>query len=238
MLSNNIKASLSEEYRIEERIRTSYLRCGGRFLDVVKDLHDLPKEHILKVVEKFKKESKASTNLVADKILEHILFGYTSRTTILFDTLKKLEAQEQQILSSCHSRQVRVLDLGEEFDKDTIRYECLQCGEICDTYTTLDNDHISLKISTIDQLRKEDANLGKLVESLGFAKTPKVEPVQKTVVTQIVLPTSQKQITADLGVIQDLEKLNPIEQESLRMELEKSIHTIQEAEFTSSDSTE
>lgn len=217
-----------EEFRLLEKIKVSYLRNRGDLAVMIDELQ-LPKEYIEKQIEKFRrKDAKEVSQLIADNIMEHLLLGYEGRVHYLAEMVRRLEVEAKQLRSTCCNHRVREMDLGEEF-AGQIKYECLHCHELADTYVHIDEKYMSLKLSTLDVLRKEDEAMAKFAEKMGYTK--KGEPIQKVQITQIVVPGAKP---ADPMVIQDLDKLNPIEQESLRLELEKSI---QEAEITTSDST-
>lgn len=218
-----------EEFRLVEKIKVSYLRNRGDLVVMMEELQ-LPKDYLEKCIEKFRrKDAQTVSQIIADNIMEHLLLGYNGRVHYLAEMVRKLEGEAKQLRSTCHNHRVRKMELGEEVTPDTIKYECLQCHELADTYMHIDEKYMSLKLSTLDVLRKEDEAMAKFAEKMGYTKKAEVKP--KISVTQIIVPGSKP---ADPAVIQDLERLNPIEQESLRLELEKSI---QEADIDS-DSTE
>ena len=213
MLPNNFNLTTSERSIVDESIRKSYLMNGGNLQLTIADTKQ-PKEYVAKVIQKFRKESKHNvTNLVADKIMEHLLFGYSSRTAITFALLKKIEAQEDVLKSTCCQDIVRDINID-----GVHAYECLKCGNMTDTVVITDEEKISLKLQMLDQLRKEDESIVKVCEKLGYLE-PQPQTVIKNQQNFVVMPGNK----LDDATIADISKLSKVEMESLRLKIEKNI---------------
>ena len=217
MLPNNFSLTTSERAVVDESIRKSYLVNGGDLQRTIKETK-YPQEYVTKVIQKFRKESKHNvTNLVADKIMEHLLFGYSSRTAITFDLLKKIESQEDVLKSTCCQDIVRDINI------DGIHaYECLKCGNMTDVVSITSEEKVSLKLQMIDQLRKEDEAIVKVCEKMGFFETPP-QTVIKNQQNFVVMPKGE----LDEATVKEISALSRVEQDALRLSIEK---TISEAE--------
>ena len=213
MLPNNFNLTTSERSIVDEAIRKSYLMNGGNLQLTIADTKQ-PKEYVAKVIQKFRKESKYNvTNLVADKIMEHLLFGYSSRTAITFALLKKIEAQEDVLKSTCCQDIVRDINID-----GVHAYECLKCGNMSDTVVITDEEKISLKLQMLDQLRKEDESIVKVCEKLGYFE-PQPQTVIKNQQNFVVMPGSDLNDTT----IKEIQTLSYTEQDAIRLKLERDI---------------
>jgi len=222
MLSrDNLKLPISEQSIIDENIRKIYLKNRG---DLQKTLQELkyPRDYVVKILTKFRKESKQNVNnLVAAEIVGHLLLGHQSRVQHAQEVLMAAEKEEKQLRSSCCASQIRKLEL-EGVNLQELQYECLKCGEMCDTYYWIDQDAMNLRLSAIDTLRREDEALVKFLEKLGY--TEKKEQPPQTVIQQqniVVMPNAQGQVSAE--DMKNIQALRPMEQECLRLKLEKEL---------------
>jgi hypothetical protein len=218
---NNYSPTASEEGRIIERIRVSYIKHRGNLIRVLDEVK-LPQEYVEKIVTKLRKENKSDTKrLVADTILEHLLLGHQSRVQHAEEILATAEKEEKQLRSSCCTGNVRKMHV-DGVDLQELQYECLKCGEMCDIYYWIDQDAMNLRLNAIDSLRREDESLIKFLEKLGY--TEKKEQPPQTVIQQqniVVMPNAQGQVSAE--DMKNIQALRPMEQEQLRLNIEKEL---------------
>ena len=217
--SNNLRIGESQEAEIIEKIRISYIKNRGNSLLVTKELDGLPKEYVFKILKKFKHESKIQMpTLVAEKVLEHLMLGYTTRTQYLFETLQEAERGEKSYRSTCCKGLVRPLDRVFDSIGATKGFECLDCHKECDVYVYLNVELLNTKMNAIERLRKEDEQLYKFLVENKYTKTPeKVVNVTQDNSININNPKLSQ------GEITELTKLGGLEQESLRLKIEKKL---------------
>lgn len=207
-----------EHFKIQEKIKLSYLKHRGNPFNVLKEL-GLPEDekhikYIKKLIEKFKKkESKEVSTLIADNLMAHILFGYQSRVQNLMEVMKVLDGKNEIEVSICCEAPFR-----ERPNSNPLRYECLSCHLICDVKKLDKEGMIDLKLATIEQLREEDATLIEFAEKMGY--TNKIEP-PTTIINnkQNVLVLGE----GDKKIITEIENLHPMEREKLLERLEREI---------------
>ena len=217
--STNIRIGESQEAEIIEKIRISYIKNRGNSLEITKELGDLPKEYVYKVIRKFKNESKIELpNLVAEKVLEHLMLGYMTRTQYLFETLKEAEKAQKTLISTCCKGQVRPLDPVFNGIGATKGWECLDCHKETDVIPVLNEKALYAKMDAIDKLRKEDEAIFKwAVESKYTKKSEKVVNVNQDNSINI----NQSKLSSE--EIVELQKLGPLAQEELRLKIEKKL---------------
>ena len=211
---------LSEENRIQEQIRVSYLRHRGNLFAVQEELK-IPKDYILRVVSKFKREDKRNLpNFVAEKVLEHLMLGYNSRVQHLMETIAKIESEEKQKRSTCCSGRIRLMDTVAQNMPGIEAYECLKCKKLCDVYDYIAGDALSLKITTLNQLAKEDELLFKFLTGMGYVGEKSV-PQDST--PAVVFEDNSKHVHISPEEVKELSKLGPLELEALRLKIEKKL---------------
>ena len=219
MLLENLTLTTSEESKVQEKIRVSFLRNRGNVSKVVKEVK-LPEEYVVKALEKFRKAYKSEANrLISDNILTHLLFGYHSRVEHLMEIISKLENVEKIKRSTCCQKAVRPLEKAD--DQGRQAYECLECGNETQMIELLNEEALSQKMTAIDMLRKEDSEMCRFAEKLGYTIKDSTPPVINNTQNILVMPGQNGQI--DMEKVQELEKLKPIEQEALRQRIEKEL---------------
>ena len=214
---DNLRIGDAEEAEIIEKIRVSYIKNRGNSLLITKELN-YPKEFIYKTIRKFKKESKHEMpTLVAEKVLEHLMLGYMTRTQYLFETIKDAERAEKSLRSTCCKSIVRELDRVFEGIGATKGFECLLCKKEADVYVYLDTDFMTTKMNALEKLRKEDELLHKWLIENKYTEKPSSIVVQDNSINI----QNNKQLSSE--DVAELEKLGPLAQEELRLKIEKKI---------------
>lgn len=206
-----------EEYKTEETIRLSYFRNRGNLAAVLKEVN-LPADYVKKTVVKIKKsEDWKVSRLIADTISKELLLGRESRITHWMETLKELQDSRVKRSSTCCYWRVRVLEpIG-----GVERFECLKCGKETDIHFYLDEDTLQKKMSALEALRREDEMLGKFAVSMGWVENEEAKTVIKQQNNFVVVPNANGQV--DEKTARDIKALRPMEQEALRLQIEKTL---------------
>jgi len=204
-----------ELFKIEEKIKISYLKNGGNILEVIKELN-LPQDYIKKVIDKLKKkEGRDVSVLISDTIAQHILMGHESRKLHYQQVLKELENSGKVKLSICCSEPaIRIKDSIEYGYED---YECSNCHAKCDAKDATDSEVYRIKKEILEQLREEDRLLMEFAEKMGYTSTVR-EPTTN-VRQNIVIIGDDK----DKQVIKQIENLNPKDRDRLLDRLNSEI---------------
>ena len=204
-----------EVFKIEERIKVSFLKSGGNILEVMNELN-LPQEYIKKVVEKLKKkEARDVSVLISDTLASHILMGHESRKIHYQQSLKELETSGKTKLSVCC--EVPVIRLTDSADYGHEDYECSLCHERCSVKENTHNDVYRIKKEILEQLREEDRLLLEFAEKMGYTNVPK-EPAVRVNQNFVVMNSNE-----DQKIIKEISSLNPKDRDKLLDRLEEEI---------------
>ena len=207
-----------EEYKVIERVRESYLKNRGNIIRVLEETN-LPEDYVRKIVAKLRKSDDWKVSqLVAENITKHLLTGRDSRITHLMELIKKFEQQEKKTVSTCCEDTVRTVT---QAGSNEVLYECLRCGHLTDTVDLINPDTYKAKLIALDELRKEDEFLIKFCEKMGYTEQQLPVTVIKNQQNILVMPGAKGQISEEH--MKQIEALKPIEQEALRLKLEKEI---------------
>jgi hypothetical protein len=220
MLLENLTLTTSEESRVQERVRVSFLRNRGNIEKVIREVN-LPKEYVVKLLVKFRKACKQEGNrLVADQILTHLMFGYNSRVEQLMSVIEQFEKVEKIKKSTCCGWQVR--QMADPHEDGSPAYECLKCNDLTDTYEWLNEEALTKKMAAIAMLRQEDVEMRNFSEKLGYTQKDNT-PTSVINNTQniVVMPNNDGKI--DDTSIKEMEQLKPVEMEFLRQKIESGL---------------
>lgn len=216
--------------KIEERIKLSYIRNRGMISDIVEDLN-LPEEYVRKIVSKIKKqESLDVANLISNTLMQHILLGYESRVKHLMDSLKLLNTEQNCLLSVCCNYVTNSIVIE---NKSTL--VCIKCNQLTSGVKPDSNKLFRLKNSIIEQLRNEDQMLIEMADKMGYTQKQVLppSPIYQQNNTLIVTGgnNGNKLSSEDKTMIEDVAKLEPMEREKLRKDLEQRMLNMQTSEI-------
>jgi hypothetical protein len=97
-----------DQFKLEERIRLSYLKNRGNILKVSEEL-DLDHEYVKKICKKIKKRQSRDVNtLISDTLAQQILIGYNQRTTYLQEMIE--QAVRTEIIYRCPCEKKMMVD--------------------------------------------------------------------------------------------------------------------------------
>ena len=114
-----------EKFRLEEKVRLTYLKHRGDVLKVAEEL-DLPLEYVKKIGDKIKKRCGRDVNyLISNTLMEHILMGHSQRIQYLVECLQGLKGKEESLESLCCQAPVKEV-VKRRWKVDFL---CLKCGK-------------------------------------------------------------------------------------------------------------
>lgn len=151
-----------EKYRLEERIRISYLKYAGNIETVSKEC-GVDYEYTLKICNKYKRKMIKDPNMwVGTSIAGYVMVGSEERKIHLRATLQE-EINKQPIeVSLCCNKPIKKIVWDNEH-----RAVCEKCEKDC-LYTVEDIRDKRLILKLIEQLREEDVTTVDLVVKLGI----------------------------------------------------------------------
>jgi hypothetical protein len=223
---NNLKVGSAEEYRLIEKVKLSYLKNRGNIITISDEL-SLPIEYVKKLVKKFKgKESRDVSTLIANTLMQQMMFGYESRVQHLMSTLKELEGRQLLKVSVCC-----------EAPLDTIEGTlpiCCGCNKEAKIKEIDKEGIIDLKLGILAQLREEDKTMMEFAVKMGYTQQKEL-PAQNNITQHnvIFMGKDNKINEQDEKVVKDLVSLSALERDILAENLirhQKEIATASDAE--------
>jgi len=208
-----------ERFKLEEKVRLSFLRNRGSIAAVARDL-SLDYEYTRNIVRKFKLELQHDTkSLVANRLYQELMFGRQSRVQNLMDMLRTLKDREQLYLSLCCDAPVRLYTELEGYAIPET-HECMQCHCRCEV-KLVDRLHImKTKQDILRQLLDEDDKLAEFAQKFGFTTAPPPPPptIENYKPNILVIGDGKSK-----KIIEDASKLTPLDRETIINTLEKQI---------------
>lgn len=184
------------------------------------------------VIKKFKREQKANDPYVATNIMQYVLMG-TKQREILWDIDDELleEYKFSYWSACCNAATDQRIN-----DKEETHYLCLKCEKICNVYRKPNLDIFALKKQIRIEKRKDEAQLVRAVDSLGFGAEK--APILKETKYQVVLQGGsrpRKKIASltreDQDFVSDIQKLPPMDREVVIGKLRRRMATIDREEL-------
>lgn len=197
-----------DEFKIEERIKISYLKHGGNILEVMQELN-LPEEYVKRKIDKLrKKDSRDISSLISHNISSYILMGHESRKIHYLQILKELESDNKLKLSVCCESPAILMEGSKEYGFED--YECSLCHLRCEVKQPLKNDKYRIKKEVLEQMRLEDEQLLIFAEKMGYTNVEQKQPIK---VDQNVLIIGNSD--TDKKIVEDLKNLTPKDRDRL-----------------------
>jgi len=185
-------------------------------------------EFVRKVIDKFKKQQKANDPYVAINIMDFVLMGTKQREVLWDIDDQKLEEHEFFYRSACCEAMAR----SHTNDKGEACFVCLKCGKACNAFRQPDLAVIELRRRLRVEKRKDEEQLVKAAECLGFGGEK--APIFKQQVNQVVIDgkreiearrVTSKEVrrlpSSDQQLIESTENMDPRDRETIRKQLEK-----------------
>lgn len=205
-----------DEFKIEERIKISYLKHGGNILEVMQELN-LPEEYVKKRIDKLrKKDSRDISSLISNNITSYILSGHESRKIHYLQILRELEQDSKVKLSVCCEAPAILLKDSNEYGYED--YECSLCHLRCEVKDMIKSDMYRIKKEVLEQLRIEDEQLMTFAEKMGYTN---IESKPAIKVDQNVLIIGNND--GDKKIVEDLRNLAPKDRDRLLEKLNNNI---------------
>lgn len=230
---NNSLAKLE----LENKTRLLFFKHRGDLPAIIKELRDeyedevdnagsrITVEYVEKIIKKFKREQKENDPFVATSIMNYVFMG-TKQRELLWDADDQvLEGHRFFYLSGCCDAmtRLRVNDQGESY------FMCLKCDKICNGYRQPDLRIFELQRKLRIEKRKDEDQLVKAIDSLGFGegKPPTIHEHYNQVV---ISGDDRKQVNSkelkrlpagDQKLIESMENMDARDRETVRKDLEK-----------------
>lgn len=182
-----------------------------------------------KVIKKFKKEQKINDPFVAAWILEYVFMGTKQREVTWEVDDQDLEEHKFSYRSACcdAAAELHVNEGGEP------SFICLKCEKISNAYRIPNLDIFEMKRKLRVEKRKDEEQLVKAVEGLGFGGEK--APVIKETNYQVLLGSEQgnrrqtKQVKClvkeDRQMVEDIKQLKPMDREVVIRRLRQKLDT-------------
>jgi len=212
-----------EKFKLLEKIKISYLSHRGDVLKVAKELN-LPLDYVRSRTAKIKRaEERNVRTLIADTLMSYIFLGHQSRIYHLQNMLERLDNKEVVLVSVCHSFVYRVEDR-----QGVNTNICLKCNTVTALYEVTQALTIDLRLRIIEALREEDRALVSFGAEMGYTQREE-PPMVKYEDKRQYLVLGQNENLKGVGkqdsmLLQDAQKLSPMDRERLIKELEKKIN--------------
>ena len=205
-----------------EKAKITYLKTAGNLIEMSKQL-DIEISEAKKLVDEFKRaESDNVKVLIANHLMQLVIFGSEGRKARFMEMLSSLDRTEKPRLSICCNSPFQTVDTGES---SPTTYRCLKCNSPCDVHRVPKASIYNIKINIEEQLRKEDETLVNMAEKMGYVNS-KEGPSTINQVRQNILVIEGE--GKDKKIFDDYSKLNPMDRERLMEKLRKEIVTIDE----------
>jgi len=214
---------------LENKTRWLFFKHRGDLVEVIKELkaeyedeidnnsERITVDFVKKIIGKFKKEQKKNDPYVATNIMNYVFMG-TKQRELLWDADEQaLEAHRFYYLSGCCDAMTR---LHVDSKSEQI-FTCLKCGKICQGYRQPDFRVFELQRKLRVEKRKDEDQLVKAIDSLGFGEGK--PPVMKQYFNQVVLPGAKKVDSneikklppSDQKLIEDIQNMDPRDVEAI-----------------------
>lgn len=225
-----------QEKRWENTARLLYFKHRGDLVKVLEDLkakyeHEVENvderitlDFVEKVIKRFKRQQRINDPYVAVWIMEYVFMGTKQRELDWQVDDQQLEEYKFVYRSVCCDKAVeqRTDTSKEKF------FVCLKCGERCQVYRIPNLDIFEIKRRIRVEKRKDETQLIKAVESLGFGgeKPPIIKQTNYQVITgDREVSRSRKKVKSlpveDRKLIEATENMDPRDRETVIKELEK-----------------
>ena len=209
-------ATSIEKFKLEERVRISFLKHRGNVLEVQEET-GVPLEYINKLAKKIKGRAKRDVDyLVANSIMQHILIGVEQRSIRFQEILKSLEGKMIYSVSSCCNSTYEIMKGEEGIDY----YVCDTCGNTCRIKREIQNNVISKIHETLHEQRLEDQFLTEAAIKLGYTN---LQPVPVNKITQNNIILGDKNVKIDPQLTEKAENLTGADREQVRKTIESKI---------------
>lgn len=232
------------QLEFENKTRLLFFKHRGDLTKIIQDLRDQYGEivensdqritvvYVRKIISKFKRQQKKNCPYVATNIMDYVLMGTKQREQLWSADNQELEPYRFYYLSGCCDAMTKSLidDKGEQC------FTCLKCDGRCQVYRLPNYRTFELQRKLRVEKRKDEDHLVKAVDSLGFGQEK--APILKNVYNQVIAGTSPgvKQVTSkeikklpaeDQKLIEDMDKMDPRDRESVRKEFERIRRNLQ-----------
>jgi hypothetical protein len=208
------------KWKLEERIKLSYLRNRGDELSVVEEFNDLGADYIKKIIKKIKKRQDRNVKeLICNTLSQHILLGYESRVSYLRKALNNLDGMDIAYISVC-------CNFITEFCSGD--YICLKCKSICKVGKVLGKDVSSIRNDLIKSLREEDELLINFMDKMKYNVDPEEYPkeIKKQQFNILYMNDKKSNNTnnvIDAEIVKEVDELSPMDKNKLIKKLEEKI---------------
>lgn len=204
-----------EKFKLEERVRLTYLKHRGDILKVAEEL-ELPLEYVRKIGDKIKKKCRRDVAyLVSTTMMEQLILGHSQRIQYLVECLDSLKDKEEAVQSLCCKAPVemRIVRRWKE------EFFCLDCGKICFVKIVTKTSIYDLKYKAIEMLREEDVALVTFAEKMGYTDKKPDNIYRVTQNVAIIGDTTDK----DKQIVRDLRDLSPRDRQKIRKSIEQKV---------------
>ena len=168
--------------------------------------------------------------------MELFVVGYQQRVGYLSEVLHKVAKGHRVEMSLCCSMPARPVEITIKAKKATKKRKakkakrkittiCIKCNKECRTYLTDDHSMLNFIFRAVSELREEDEHLISGAVRMGFMgeNVPEQPPIVKQ---QNVILVDGKDLTdGERAAMQEIENLDPIERQGLRLKLERKLLT-------------
>lgn len=220
---------------LENRTRLLFFKHRGNLVEVIKELkaeyedeidnvnERITVDYVEKIIKKFKREQKKNDPYVATNIMNYVFMG-TKQRELLWDVDNQLlEEHKFFYLSGCCDAMTRhhVDDEGNNI------FICLKCSRICQGYRQPDLRIFELQRKLRVEKRKDEDQLVKAIDSLGFGEGK--APIMKQYFNQVVLPGAKKIDSKEIRklppseqkLIEDIQDMDSRDVEAIVKDFEK-----------------
>ncbi len=206
-----------EKFRAMERFRLCYLKHRGNILSVCEELNwplELGQVYAKKISKRAERDIAFG---VSQSIMMQLLMGYESRVGHLQTLLTALEGADKQIVSNCCYYPII-------FRKERRKElpHCSKCGKQCKTLEVGLPIVYDLVFRTLNQLQDEDRSIVEFAKKMGYVNPDQPPPtlVRNNV---LVVDNARRPSPVESSVVEDVQRLPPMEREKLRKNLEAHI---------------
>jgi len=182
-------------------------------------------DFVEKVIKKFKKQQKDNDPFVAVHIMEYVFMGTKQREMLLNTDEQELECYKFYYRSACCDAAVR----ERINDREEQHFTCLKCEKICNVYRVPNLDIFEMKRKIRAERRKDEEQLVKAADSLGFGGE---KTTVKQYFSQVAIEEGKgghKKVTSreikqlpssDQRLIESSDSMDPRDRETVRKQIE------------------
>jgi len=227
-----------DRLRVESRIRILSFKYRGNVALIVDEINEIfPDQgctltiaYVKRVLKKFKTEETSNTPFVSAWTFEYLMEGIRQRQIEWEDDVSLYDTHKFKYMSYCCNR-LAVMHTFDDAHERT--WMCTACTEPCHVRQELNLEIMACIHTARVERRKDDADLAKAVEELGFGK--KSGATQNTV----VMPTAtikkenttkridSTEVTKEIqGAVENVQELSPMDQAMFAGQIQQTLDDV------------